>query len=110
MDSVLIAMGQDSLAAANREQFYVSVSRGRESVRLYTDDKAAMLDAVKESGARLSASELMEAKPKPRPGNMQRLFRIQQIQRAYRAVRERVDASWNVHPQREVQSHVGIER
>src|SRR5207244_2176769 len=41
VDTVLIALGAESIAAASREQFYVSVSRGREAVRLYTDDKAA---------------------------------------------------------------------
>ncbi|MGB6725054.1 MAG: MobF family relaxase, partial [Terracidiphilus sp.] len=46
VDQVLIALGSESLAAASREQFYVSVSRGREGVRLYTDDKAAMMEAV----------------------------------------------------------------
>jgi len=52
-------LGQESLAAASREQFYVSVSRGRESVTLYADDKQAMLDAVQASEARLSATELL---------------------------------------------------
>ena len=63
VDVALIALGQESFAAANREQFYVSVSRGREAVRLYTDDKAAMMDAVQGSAARLSATELMQAAP-----------------------------------------------
>jgi ATP-dependent exoDNAse (exonuclease V) alpha subunit len=67
VDRVLIALGSESLAAANREQFYVSVSRGREGVRLYTDDKEAMMDAVQDSSARLSATELMQgAVPKPK--------------------------------------------
>jgi ATP-dependent exoDNAse (exonuclease V) alpha subunit len=93
VDVSLIALGSQSLAAANREQFYVSVSRGREAVRLYTDDKAAVIDAVKASAARLSASELVQAikaKPKRKPGIiLQRLFGIERIQRAYRAWRER---------------------
>ena len=70
VDRVFVAMGHDALAAVNREQFYVSVSRGREAVKLYTDDKEAMLDAVRTSGQRLSATELLggqapEARPKP---------------------------------------------
>ncbi len=68
VDKVLVALGSESLAAANREQFYVSVSRGREGVGLYTDDKAAMMEAVQASSARLSATELMRgvpARPKP---------------------------------------------
>jgi hypothetical protein len=92
VDVSLIALGAESLVAANREQFYVSVSRGKEAVRLYTDDKTAMLDAVRASSARLSASELMQdapATPKRKTGVMQRLFDIQRIQRAYSAWRDR---------------------
>jgi conjugative relaxase-like TrwC/TraI family protein len=111
VDSVLIAMGQDSLAAANREQFYVSVSRAREKVKLYTDDRAAMLDAVRESGARLSATELMEGKApgaRPRVSIMRRMFRTQQIQKAFWAVRERIAAARVINAQREAQRHDAI--
>ena len=93
VDKVLIALGSESLAAANREQFYVSVSRGREGVRLYTDDKAAMIDAVQDSSARLSASELMQDAPvmsKQKPGVGDRLFKMQRIKRAYHRLRERI--------------------
>lgn len=74
VDKVFVAMGQDALAAASREQFYVSVSRGRESVKLYTDDKEAMLDAVKTSGQRLSATALLEGQaPEARPKQTKKL-------------------------------------
>lgn len=94
VDTVLIALGSESLAAANREQFYVSVSRGRHGVRLYTDDKDAVLDAVKNSGARLSAMELMqspEAKPKRNSRSWERTMQI--AQRAYREKFARIAAS-----------------
>jgi hypothetical protein len=100
VDVSLIALGSESFAAANREQFYVSVSRGQEAVRLYTDDKAAMMDAVQGSAARLSATELMEAsnmKPKPRPGIVRRMF--ERVQRAYRDKLARLTASDAVHHQ-----------
>jgi conjugative relaxase-like TrwC/TraI family protein len=89
VDKVFIALGQESFAAANREQLYVSVSRGREAVKLYTDDKAAMMDAVKHSSARMSASELLE-EPKRKPSVRERLFSAQRIKRAYEAVRMRM--------------------
>jgi len=105
VDVSLIALGHESFAAANKEQFYVSVSRGREAVRLYTDDKAAMMDAVQGSAARLSATELMQAEPpKPKPSYMQRLIRTGVIQRAYTALRERMASyghSTHHTPQRE---------
>jgi hypothetical protein len=92
VDVSLIALGSESFAAANREQLYVSASRGREAVRLYTDDKASMFDAVKASAARLSASELLEEKPAAhakRPGLMQRLFQMHRVQQLYSAWRGR---------------------
>jgi conjugative relaxase-like TrwC/TraI family protein len=106
VDAVLIAMGNESLSAASREQFYVSVSRGREAVRLYTDDKEAMMDAVQRSGARLSATELMqgeEAKPKPKRkiGLGERMFKMRQTYRLWMDKRARI-AAWDaVHQQRE---------
>jgi conjugative relaxase-like TrwC/TraI family protein len=57
-DVVLVAESAASFPAASREQFYVSVSRGRQQATIYTDDKAALLDAVKQSDERISATEL----------------------------------------------------
>jgi conjugative relaxase-like TrwC/TraI family protein len=59
VDRVLIGQSSDSARAASKEQFYVSVSRGRERATVYTDDKAALLDAVSRSDERLSATELV---------------------------------------------------
>jgi conjugative relaxase-like TrwC/TraI family protein len=102
VDKVLIALGSESLPAANRQQLYVSISRGREAVRLYTDDKAAMLEAVRADAKRLSATELMEGiAPVKRPSGIGRLIHTQKIQRAYAAVRERL-AGWVPQEQREV--------
>ena len=86
VDKVFVAMGHDALVAVNREQFYVSVSRGRESVKLYTDDKEAMLDAVRASGQRLSATELLGAPaPEAKPPNKLR----DAVQRNYQLLREK---------------------
>lgn len=60
VDRVFIAQGRESLAASSREQFYVSVSRGREHVKIYTDDKQALKESVGYSSARVSAVELMQ--------------------------------------------------
>lgn len=60
VDRVFIAQGAESSGAASKEQFYVSVSRGRESAKIYTDDKAELMRAASRSGARLSAGELLE--------------------------------------------------
>ncbi len=89
VDKVFVAMGQDALSAASREQFYVSVSRGREAVKLYTDDKQAMLDAVRSSGQRLSATELIEGGEAPahRPKQTKRMREA--MQQNYQVSREK---------------------
>jgi conjugative relaxase-like TrwC/TraI family protein len=93
VDKVLVALGSDSFAAANREQFYVSVSRGREAVRLYTDDKEAMMDAVLGSAARLSATELMQGVSPLRPhepATTNRPVDARDVKRTYNRLRERI--------------------
>lgn len=98
VDVSLVALGSESFAAANREQLYVSLSRGREAVRIYTDDKAEMFDAVQSSSARLSATELMQArqpKPKPKPGLANRLYH--HAHRVYHKLRERIASHEFVH-------------
>ncbi|MCP5523240.1 MAG: relaxase domain-containing protein [Verrucomicrobiales bacterium] len=62
VDHVYVAVDSAGWRATHRNQFYVSASRGRERVRVYTDDIEFLHDAVGRSGARLSASELMDSK------------------------------------------------
>lgn len=59
VDHVLIAQSASSFQASSREQFYVSVSRGRKGVAVYTDDVASLKQSIERSGRRLSASELV---------------------------------------------------
>ena len=58
VDRVFIAQSADSFPASSREQFYVSISRGRESVKIYTDDKAELREVIQKSSQRLAATEL----------------------------------------------------
>jgi conjugative relaxase-like TrwC/TraI family protein len=93
VDVPLVALGSESFAAANREQLYVSLSRGREAVRLYTDDKAAMMEAVQGTSARLSATELMAGEPqalKRKAPTRERLYG--HARRAFSRLRERIAA------------------
>jgi AAA domain len=98
VDRVLIALGHESLAAANRQQFYVSVSRGREAVRLYTDDKEALRDAVQNDASRLSATELLHSKSfkASKPGGATaKLVAMQRTHRVQKTLRERAQlAHW----------------
>jgi conjugative relaxase-like TrwC/TraI family protein len=60
VDRVLIAQSSESFPATSREQFYVSVSRARESLTVYTNDKAALRHAIQRSDPRVTATELMK--------------------------------------------------
>ncbi len=62
VDRVFIGQSSQSFPASSREQFYVSASRGRESVTVYTDDKDALRDAVSRSDDRLSATEFLSGR------------------------------------------------
>jgi len=55
----IAAMGSESLPAINAKQFYVTVSRGRDDVAIYVDNKAKVRNAISRSGEQLSATELV---------------------------------------------------
>jgi conjugative relaxase-like TrwC/TraI family protein len=59
VDCVFIAESFESFRAADWEQFYVSVSRFKEALTIYTDDKEQLLEAVSKSSERPSASDLV---------------------------------------------------
>jgi len=63
VDRVFIAQGSESFRAASQEQFYVSLSRARDQVQIYTDDKEALKQAIQRTNDRRSATELAAANP-----------------------------------------------
>ena len=58
VDEVLLVASSKSFAAVNREQFYVSISRGRERVHVFTDDADLLARRVTDSHERKAAVEL----------------------------------------------------
>ncbi len=60
-DHVLLAIDSISGPAVNQKQFYVSSSRGREGLRIYTDDAEALQDQISRSGHRPLALEAIRA-------------------------------------------------
>src|SRR5438034_10201040 len=58
VDCVFIAESSESFRAAYHEQFYVSASRFKEALTIYTDDKRQLLAAVSKSSVRPSATDL----------------------------------------------------
>src|SRR6185295_8327187 len=61
-DRVFISVGNESLPAANQQQWYVSASRGREMAKVYVDSKEDVRNAIARTGQRLSAVELTHTK------------------------------------------------
>jgi ATP-dependent exoDNAse (exonuclease V) alpha subunit len=64
VEEVFVGQSSDSFPASSREQFYVSVSRAKKKVTIYTDDKEALREAVSQSDERLSATEFVNGKAK----------------------------------------------
>jgi hypothetical protein len=59
VDEVLVVASSRSLPAINQQQFYVSISRGRDACRVFTDDVEMLRSHVTRSSARLAAVEAM---------------------------------------------------
>jgi len=63
VDEVLVVASSRSLPAINQQQFYVSISRGRERCQVFTDDKELLRSHVTRSNTRTAAVEVMPAMP-----------------------------------------------
>ncbi|WP_229239436.1 MobF family relaxase [Emticicia agri] len=62
VDQVLIAQPAATFPATSSKQFYVSVSRGKEGVKIYTDKKQELMEHAAKLGDRQSAIELISGK------------------------------------------------
>jgi len=65
VDEVLLAQSGASSGAASSQQFYTSITRGREVVAVFTDDKAALLKTIARDTSRLTATEFMKESMAP---------------------------------------------
>jgi ATP-dependent exoDNAse (exonuclease V) alpha subunit len=86
VDDVLLVASSKSFAAVNREQFYVSISRGRERVHVFTNDADLLARRVNDSHERKAAVELQALRDVlaklgflPQPLSTQPLRRRKQI-------------------------------
>ena len=59
VDEVLAVASSRSLPAVHQEQFYVSISRGRERCQVFTDDAELLRSHVTRSSLRLAAVEVV---------------------------------------------------
>ena len=61
VDQVIVSVPVDSFSQANEAQFYVSMSRAREVMHLFTDSKVALREAVTRPSSRLSPVEMINS-------------------------------------------------
>jgi ATP-dependent exoDNAse (exonuclease V) alpha subunit len=62
VDREFVAVGNESRGATNRQQWYVSLSRGREMVKVYVDSKEDVRNAIARGTERMSAVELTQTR------------------------------------------------
>lgn len=77
VDEVLVVVSSRSLPAVHKQQFYVSISRGREGCQIFTDDVERLRSHVTHSSERLAAVEVV-----PRVGRHKFIQQI--LQRGHR--------------------------
>jgi len=81
VDEVLVVASSRSLPAVSQQQFYVSISRGRERCQVFTDDMERLRTHVAHSSERLAAIEIV---PRLRPQDFIRRI----MQRGHRFLKE----------------------
>jgi ATP-dependent exoDNAse (exonuclease V) alpha subunit len=81
VDEVLVVASSRSLPAVHQEQFYVSISRGRERCQIFTDDAELLRSHVTRSSARLAAVEVV-------PPVHRRKFILKVLQRGHRFLKQ----------------------
>ena len=82
---VILGMAAASLPATNQEQLYVSASRAKASLALYTDDKAAVRSAIQRSSQKLAALDV-RATPSPVPRPESRELQRKHLERQRRGL------------------------
>ncbi|NJL70932.1 MAG: ATP-binding domain-containing protein [Candidatus Competibacteraceae bacterium] len=83
---VFIAESSESFRAANREQFYVAVSRACEAVHIVTDNKKWLFEVVQNSSQRLAALDITKPKKNPPARPLDHDEEIRQAQKRAEAV------------------------
>jgi hypothetical protein len=90
-------------AATNAQQWYVTISRGRKSIKIFTPDKEQLRRAILRSGERELALDLLKGPRRSRLTNSFRLFRRgrELAQRVCRAAMTRVTRAF-INSQNEI--------
>ena len=96
VDEVLVVASSRSLPAINQQQFYVSISRGREHCQVFTDDSDLLRLHITHSSARLVAVEVV-------PRVYSRKFIQSVLQRGHRFLkqfRQRLTPQQTISPEK----------
>jgi hypothetical protein len=109
VDEVLVVASSRSLPAIHQQQFYVSISRGRERCRVFTDDKDLLRSHVTYSSARVAAVEVVPAVTIRRQHLLRRM--LQWAERIGELVRlnAALPAQQATHSTRRISSHKNIQ-
>ena len=92
VNRVIIMQSTSTGKAASKEQFYVSASRGKFAISVYTDDKDHLLKSIKNSSQRMTAGEVAknsQSKANPLLDKMKKMAAI------YRAGLSKMSDSWH---------------
>ena len=74
VSEVFLVAAARSLPAVHQQQFYVSISRGRERCHIFTDDKELLRAHISRSSARAAAVEVLRPGPVRQPGVVRRVL------------------------------------
>lgn len=109
VDREFVAVGNESRGATNRQQWYVSLSRGREMVKVYVDSKEDVRNAIAKGTERMSAVELTQTRI--RENWRVRLKKTLERNRVARFLKERSEA-WADYwrNQKNVERNIGYGR
>lgn len=106
MKRAILAISSDSLAATNMEAMYVSSTRAKEKMSLYTDDKAAVRSSIVKSSQKLAAVDLCPP-PQPKADPWKALKPYMERKRRLSIIR-RMRAAWDrvrTQPNRQKHNH-----
>jgi conjugative relaxase-like TrwC/TraI family protein len=70
VDKVIIAQSETSLPASTKEQAYVSYSRGKKEISIYTDNKQNLIEALKKNKQQYHAIEIGGLSKQPKQTQM----------------------------------------
>jgi ATP-dependent exoDNAse (exonuclease V) alpha subunit len=91
VNRVIVMQSSLSGKAASKEQFYVSASRGKFAISVHTDDKENLMQSVKRSTQRMTATEVANNDNRSKVVDIK--DRLKKVGSIYQAVKSKV-ANW----------------